>query len=161
MIEVRIHGRGGQGAVTASEILAVAAGYDGKYSQAFPFFGVERRGAPVMAFTRIDEKPIRVHQHVYEPDVILVLDPTIPEEIYLQGKKESTKLVVNGQDVDATSIALEVLGKPIVNTAMLGALIKKVPLVSMDSLKKAVLERFPGQLGDKNWEAVKRTYDKA
>ena len=114
-----------------------------------------------MAFTRIDEKPIRVHQHVYEPDVIMVLDPTIPEDIYLQGRKESTKVVVNGQDVDATSIALEVLGKPIVNTAMLGALIKKVPLVSLDSLKKAVMERFPGPLGEKNWEAVKRTYEKA
>ena len=160
MIEVRIHGRGGQGAVTASEILAVAAGYDGKYSQAFPFFGVERRGAPVMAFTRIDDKPIRVHQHVYNPDIIVVLDPTIPEEIYLSGKKENTQIIINGKDVDATAIALDVIGKPIVNTAMLGALVKKTGIVSLDSLKKAVYERFGERLGEVNWRAVMQTYEK-
>ena len=75
MKEIRFHGRGGQGAVTAAELLAVSVGYSGKYSQAFPFFGVERRGAPVMSFCRLDEKPIRIHQQVYEPDVIVVLDP--------------------------------------------------------------------------------------
>ncbi|MFA5382913.1 MAG: 2-oxoacid:acceptor oxidoreductase family protein, partial [Candidatus Micrarchaeia archaeon] len=96
MIEVRIHGRGGQGAVTAAELLAIAVGYKGKYSQSFPYFGVERRGAPVQAYCRIDDKPIRVHQNVYTPDYVVVLDPTLISSINVcEGLKKGGTVIVN------------------------------------------------------------------
>src|SRR5664280_145387 len=96
MIEVRFHGRGGQGAVTAAEILAKAAFEDGKYCQAFPFFGVERRGAPVMAFTRIDDQPIRRRYQVYKPDYVVVLDDGLLEVVdVFSGLKEGGKVIIN------------------------------------------------------------------
>ena len=96
MIEVRFHGRGGQGAVTAAEILAKAAFEDGKYCQAFPFFGVERRGAPVMAFTRIDDQPIRRRYQVYKPDYVVVLDDGLLEVVdVFSGLKEGGKIIIN------------------------------------------------------------------
>ncbi len=173
MKEIRFHGRGGQGAVTAAELLAVSVGFGGKYSQAFPFFGVERRGAPVMSFCRIDENPIRIHQQVYEPDVIVVLDPSLDSEMVSKGLKNGGIAVVNTKQqasetgikaekiftVDATGIALKDLGRPIVNTAMLGAFAKATGLAELEAIKKAVGERFSGALSEKNMKAVEDCFN--
>ncbi|WP_292459613.1 pyruvate ferredoxin oxidoreductase subunit gamma [Methanothermococcus sp.] len=171
MIEIRFHGRGGQGAVTAAQILAKAAFYDGKFSQAFPFFGVERRGAPVMAFTRIDDKKIRLRSQIYEPDYVVVQDPTLLDTIDVtSGLKKGGKIVINtnkdikleGYDtytIDATDVALEVLGLPIVNTVILGAFTGVTGEVTIDSLKKAIMDTFPKKLGEKNAKAAEVAYN--
>lgn len=172
MIEIRIHGRGGQGAVTAAEVLAVAAFKDGKFSQAFPFFGTERTGAPVASFCRIDEKFIRVREHVYNPDYALVLDSTLlSNSDVLKGLKESGMLIVNTQDaikiktkarvkkIDLTVIALEIIGKPFVNIPMLGAFAAATGIVSLKSLEKAVKEKFPKNVADVNVKCLKKVYD--
>lgn len=171
MIEIRFHGRGGQGAVTAAEILAKAAFEDGKYCQAFPFFGAERKGAPVMAFSRINDKPIRRRYQVYNPDYVIVLDETLLEAIdVLSGLKDGGKVIINskndaklGEDIDsynidATGIALDILGIPIVNTVMLGAFASITSEVSLDSIIKIIKETFPGKIGEKNAEASKIAY---
>ena len=175
--EIRWHGRGGQGAVTASMILAMAAVYEGKYAQAFPEFGAERRGAPVKAYTRIDDEPIRTRAPILSPDIVVVLDPSLPKELYLQGVKPSTVFIVNtkrgreevardlGVDpgrvhtVDATRIALEILKVPIVNTAMVGALIGVVPLVRLESVERAIRETFGGRIAEANVLAVRKAYE--
>ena len=172
MIEIRFHGRGGQGAVTAAEILAKAAFEDGKYSQAFPFFGVERRGAPVMAFTRIDDKPIRRRYQVYNPDYVLVLDEGLLNVVdVFSGIKDGGVVLLNTAGtfssekaevytIDATGIALEKLGRPIVNTVMLGAFAGATGIVGIDSLIKIIQETFPGAIGEKNSEAAEVAYEK-
>jgi 2-oxoacid:acceptor oxidoreductase gamma subunit (pyruvate/2-ketoisovalerate family) len=173
MKEIRFHGRGGQGAVTAAELLAVSVAYGGKYSQAFPFFGVERRGAPVMSFCRVDERPIRIHQQVYEPDVIVVLDSSLDPKMMSKGLKSDGIAVVNTKaqasetgiiaskiyTVDATGIALRNLGRPIINTAMLGAYAKATGTVGLEDVIKAVRERFTGPLADKNARAVEECFN--
>lgn len=175
MKEIRFHGRGGQGAVTAADILATATFYDGKYCQAFPFFGVERRGAPVMAFARIDDKFIRQRSQIYEPDYIVVQDATILDTIdVLHGLKPEGNAIINTEKkkeelnlktdadiytVNATKIALDVLGVPIVNTAMLGTFAAVTAEVTLDSLKKAINKRFPEKLAAKNIRAVETAYD--
>ncbi len=174
--EIRWHGRGGQGAVTASMVLAMAAIYEGKYAQAFPEFGAERRGAPVKAYTRIDDEPIRTREPILHPDIVVVLDPSLPKKLYLEGVKDTTVFVVNTKKsarefasmlevpvdrvytVDAFKIALDILKVPIVNTAMVGALVGVVPIVSIESVKKAVLNTFSGKLGQVNVMAVERAY---
>jgi pyruvate ferredoxin oxidoreductase gamma subunit/2-oxoisovalerate ferredoxin oxidoreductase gamma subunit len=162
MYEVRFHGRGGQGAVTAANILAIAAFKEGKDVQAFPMFGVERRGAPVMAFTRMDEKPIDIKTQIYEPDAVVVLDPTLLEVVdVLKGLKPQGKVILNSAKepsefdfgdtqvftVDATTIAADNhLGSrtnPIVNTAILGAFSRAVGNVGMDAIKEAIMENAP------------------
>jgi 2-oxoacid:acceptor oxidoreductase gamma subunit (pyruvate/2-ketoisovalerate family) len=165
MIEVRFHGRGGQGAVVASEILAKAAVKEGLYAAAFPFFGVERRGAPVMAYCRIDERPIRIHAGIYEPDHVVVLDQGLIKLVdVLQGHKPGGSVVVNTSKsmtqvglptdrrlvlVDATTIALNRgLGSgtaPIVNTAMLGAFARACPVVSIDSIVECIRASVPAK----------------
>lgn len=172
MIEIRFHGRGGQGAVTAAEILAKAAFEDGKYCQAFPFFGAERKGAPVMAFSRINDRPIRRRYQVYNPDYVIVLDETLLEAVdVLSGLKEDGKVIINttndvnlGENVDsysidATGIALDILGVPIVNTVMLGAFASATGIVTLDSIIKITKETFPGKIGEKNAEAAKIAYE--
>ncbi|XRP97005.1 pyruvate ferredoxin oxidoreductase subunit gamma [Methanocaldococcus sp. 16A] len=171
MIEIRFHGRGGQGAVTAAQILAKAAFYDGKYCQAFPFFGVERRGAPVMAFTRIDDKKIRLRSQIYNPDYVVVQDATLLESVnVVEGLKENGAVVINTvkddldlgfktYTIDATGIALDVLGIPIVNTAMVGAFAGATKLVTLESVKKAILDTFKGKLGEKNAKAAEVAYN--
>ena len=171
MIEIRFHGRGGQGAVTAAEILAKAAFEDGKYCQAFPFFGAERKGAPVMAFTRIHDKPIRRRYQVYNPDHVLVLDETLLEAVdVLSGLKKEGKVIVNSKNdlklgnadvhtIDATGIALDTLGVPIVNTVMLGSFAKVTGEVSLDSIIKIIKETFPGKIGEKNAEAARIAFE--
>ena len=179
MIEIRFHGRGGQGAVTAANILAEAAFLEGKYVQAFPFFGVERRGAPVTAFTRIDEKPIRIKTQIYEPDVVVVLDPSLLDTVDVTaGLKEGGMVIINTEKtkeevleklkkkpaklalVDATTIALEILGLPITNTSILGAVAKATGLVKVESVEEAIKDTFSGELGEKNAKAAREAFEK-
>ncbi len=170
-IEIRFHGRGGQGAVTAARLLAEAAFIEGNYCQAFPFFGAERRGAPVMAFTRISKEPIRTHEQVYEPDFVVVLDPTLTGAVNVAaGLKNGGIIILNSKEVpenlkgakvalvDATTIAIESLGVPITNTTMLGALAKATGVVSLDSVRKVVEKKF-GKVAEKNFTAAKRAYE--
>jgi pyruvate ferredoxin oxidoreductase gamma subunit/2-oxoisovalerate ferredoxin oxidoreductase gamma subunit len=174
MIEIKFWGRGGQGAVTATELLAVAASMGGKYAQAFPFFGVERRGAPVKSFCMIDDKPIRIHQYVYNPKYVVILDASlIGRPDILEGFKKDGIVVVNTEKqknqlklkvknlfvVDATSIAIKNIGVPIVNTAMLGAFIKATNLVPLDAIKEAIKERFSPPLAEKNIKAIEECYN--
>lgn len=171
MIEIRIHGRGGQGAVTAASLLAMAAGHDDKFSQGFPAFGVERRGAPVKAFARISDSPITIRSQIYSPDYILIMDPTLCElpEI-TEGIKPETVIIVNGTDgqggfknktyyYDATSLALKVLGKDIVNTAILGVFAKATGLISLEGILDAIERNFPKKLSELNKALVTRVYE--
>ena len=162
MYEVRFHGRGGQGAVTAANILAVAAFKEGKDVQAFPMFGVERRGAPVAAFMRMDENSIDIKTQIYEPDAIVVLDPTLLEVVDVgNGLKKGGFVVINSAKpasefdfgevkvftVDATTIAvnnkLGTVTNPIVNTAILGAYSKAIGNVGMPAILEAISENAP------------------
>jgi pyruvate ferredoxin oxidoreductase gamma subunit len=174
--EIRIHGRGGQGSVTAAELLAVAAFEDGKYSQAFPAFGVERRGAPVMAFARISDRPIRLRSQIYEPDYVVVQDVTLLDVVNVAGGlKPDGKIILNTDRpkealsldtkaeviaIDATKIAMEILGRPIVNTTMIGAFCGASKEISLESISKAISERFKGDLGKKNQLAIKTAYER-
>jgi pyruvate ferredoxin oxidoreductase gamma subunit len=176
MIECRIHGRGGQGAVTSAELLALTAIEEGKYAQAFPSFGPERRGAPVMAFLRVDDKPIRLREKVYEPDVVAVLDPTVMHVAKVdEGLKPDGILVLNSAKsaedirkefgfkqriavVDATHIALETIGLPITNTVILGAMVKATGVVGKDSIQGPLANRF-GPIAPKNQKAYDRAFD--
>ncbi len=179
-MELRWHGRGGQGVVTANEILAETAISEGKYVKAFPEFGPERMGAPIRAFTRISEDPIRVHSQVYEPDIVVVIDPTLIGKIdVLDGLKDDGFVLVNHHGspeelkkelgdvevhtVNATKISTEELGKPMVNTAMIGALTKVSPLVKFEALTDTLTDKFTGKLPDKvivkNISCLKRAYD--
>jgi pyruvate ferredoxin oxidoreductase gamma subunit len=177
MIEVRFHGRGGQGAVTSAELLALAAISEGKYAQAFPSFGPERRGAPVLAFVRTDDKPIRVRADIKEPDVVAVLDPGLLDIVNVtDGLKDNGILVVNTKKppgelkteygnkwrvatVDATTIARETIGVPIVNTTMLGAILKVTNLVRISSLEKPLQDRFGGRASG-NLKACQTAFEK-
>ena len=174
MEEIRFHGRGGQGAVTAAMILSVAAFKDGKYSQAFPKFGVERRGAPVQAFTRISDSFIRRKSAVYNPDVLVVLDSTLFGAVdIIDGFNSDGMIVVNTnksadelglsdlnvKTLDVSALALEVLGRDIVNTAMLGAFAGFTGKVSLDGLFKGVDEHFSGSLAEKNKRLIQEVYD--
>jgi pyruvate ferredoxin oxidoreductase gamma subunit len=175
--EVRFHGRGGQGAWTASLLLAQAGLMEEKNIQSFPAFGPERAGAPITAYTRISDVKIELHSSVYEPDAVVVLDPTLLGPSVADGVSNKTKLVINsGEDpeylrkilgiddsevwtVDATSLAIKLLGRPITNTAMLGAIVKATGVVKLDSLLQVVNERFEGKIGEMNIELVKRAYE--
>ena len=179
LIEVRFHGRGGQGAWTASLLLAQAGLKEERYIQSFPAFGPERAGAPITAYTRISDKPIYIHSGVYEPDVVVVLDPTLLGPDVISGIKSETKLVINTEltpddvkyslglkdaeiwVVDATGLALTVLGRPITNTAMLGAFVKATGLVKLDSLLEVTKERFAGRIGELNKEVINVAYKEA
>lgn len=176
MIEIRLHGRGGQGAVTSAELLAQAAINEGKYAQAFPSFGPERRGAPVVAFCRIDDKPIRIRANIYNPDMVMVLDPSILRLVNCTaGLKDGGTLVTNtkytGEEikkelsithrlatVNATKIANEELGLPITNTVMLGALLKANEVVPAEALIEPLKKRF-GRIAEKNINAYRRAFD--
>ena len=178
-IGIRWHGRGGQGAVTSAELMAQAAIYEGKYAQAFPSFGPERRGAPVLAFNRISShKPIWVRAGVAEPDIVVVLDPGLLNIVNVtSGLKDDGVLVINIRGsfedievrfgakwkiamIDATTIARELLGVPIVNTTMIGALVKATGVVKLESLIEPLKKRF-GRLAEKNINAMKKAYQEA
>lgn len=174
MIEIRFHGRGGQGAVTASRIIAIAAYEEGKYSQAIPMYGTERRGAPLTAFVRIDDVRVRERELVHNPGISIVLDPLLAKQqsvvdnllpgglVILNSTEEPEDVKLGGDfkiaTVDATTIALETLGRPITNTAILGAFAKVTGLISVESIEKALKKNFPGRIGEMNIAAVKRSY---
>ncbi|MCP4113675.1 MAG: pyruvate ferredoxin oxidoreductase [Desulfobacteraceae bacterium] len=165
MQEIRFHGRGGQGAVIGSEVLAYAFFNEDKYVQAFPAFGVERRGAPVTAFCRIDDKPILLRNQIYKPDHIVILDASMIENVPVtQGLKKDGIIIINGRNtpdyyknllgsdfqiyvVDAAAIAVEnrlgSASNPIVNTAILGAFSRATGLVGIESVKLAVEDHVP------------------
>ncbi len=175
--EIRIHGRGGQGAVTSSQILAIAAFNSGKYCQSFPSFGVERRGAPVEAFARVSDKPINVRQHVYTPDCVIVLDPTLAETVQLaNGLKEDGVMIINSnktakefgfntkaavKTIDVTKVALEVIGKPFVNIAILGAYAAISGDITLDGINKAIDQEFTQKpkIGELNKAAAKKLFE--
>lgn len=165
MIEVRWHGRGGQGSFTAARLLGLAASvYDGRYAQAFPSFGPERRGAPVLGFTRIDDFKITDRSELDVCDYVIVLDETLWNSDVLSGLKPESIVIINTADaslyeketahkiiaVDATNLAIEFLGIPITNTAMLGALIGVTNIVDAESCKSAIRASMNPKLADKN-----------
>jgi len=170
ILEIVIHGRGGQGAVTAAELLAVSAFKDGKFTQAFPKFGPERRGSPVQSYCRISKDFITLRTQVYSPDHVIVLDDSLPRTVDItKGLSRNGIILINSDrkakfngfdvyTVDANKIAMEVLGRPIVNTVMLGAFAKATGLISLENLIESVKERFEGELRKKNVRAVKRAY---
>jgi len=178
IMEVRWHGRGGQGAWTASELLARAAIHEGKYIQSFPEFGPERMGAPVTAFTRISTEPIKIHCAVYNPDLVAIIDPTLLKTVPVtEGLNEEGTIIVNSKDapteirkmlnsnkgkvwaVPATEIAIKILGMPIGNTAMLGAVARVTGIVNLESIEKVVKERFRKDLAEKNFAVIKEAYE--
>ena len=176
MLEIRWHGRGGQGAVTSVELLALSAIEEGKYAQGFPSFGPERRGAPVTAFNRVDDKQIKIRSGIYHPDVVVVLDESLVALVDVaEGLKPEGILLVNTtksledlkKDIryegkiatcDATGIAWKELGVPITNTTMLGALLRATGIVKVESLEEPLKERF-GPLAVKNFNALKVAFE--
>jgi 2-oxoacid:acceptor oxidoreductase gamma subunit (pyruvate/2-ketoisovalerate family) len=180
MIEVRIHGRGGQGAVVAGKILACALFKEGKWVQSFPAFGVERRGAPVAAFTRFDKEKILVRNNIYEPEHVVVLDPTLLSVANVtDGLKKDGWILINARDgigdkdgdeygdyrvatVDANAIAIEHrLGSrsaPIVNTSILGGFARATGLVGIESIVQAIREEVPF-MPDENAQAARDAYN--
>lgn len=181
MVEFRWHGRGGQGAWTASELLARTALGEGKYIQSFPEFGPERMGAPVTAFTRISTEPIRLHCAIYDPDVVVVLDNTLLKTVPVTAglNRDEDCLIINSSDepaklkeelkvvkgsvwtVPATEIALKILGAPITNTALLGVVAKATEIVTLDGLEKTLKGRFRPDLAEKNFAVIKEAYREA
>src|SRR3972149_512587 len=172
ILEVRFHGRGGMGAVVASQILAEAAFLEGRWAQAFPFFGVERRGAPVTSFARIAPEAVEARTNVYAPDLVVVLDPSLLKGTdYLSGLKEGGTVVANtdgplavdteAYPIDATRIALEEgLGGrsvPIVNTAMVGALAGATHIVGRGAILRGIA-RFVPQKREANRRAAERAF---
>jgi 2-oxoacid:acceptor oxidoreductase gamma subunit (pyruvate/2-ketoisovalerate family) len=180
LVEIIFHGRGGQGAVTAANLLVAAALNDGnKGVQAFPFFGAERRGAPVRAFARISDEEINLRSEIYTPDIVIVLDESIMDIVdVLKGLKKEGKILINSRKkpkdfdfskkfvvatVDATGIALknEILvgGIPVVNTPILGAVPKILDRVTLKSIKETVKGKWRGDLAEKNMKATQDAYD--
>jgi pyruvate ferredoxin oxidoreductase gamma subunit len=182
MIEIRWHGRGGQGVKTASLLFAETSIEEGKYAQGFPEYGPERMGAPVKGFTRIDDKPIRIHSGIENPQVVVVLDQTLLETIDVtEGMPEDGVLIINTEltpkqvrekfgikrgkiyTVNATKIALETIGKPIPNTVMLGALIRVTGVLDLDTLLKNIAKKFSRRYSQKiiegNIQAIKKAFE--
>ena len=166
LIEIRIHGRGGQGAVTTAELLAIAFFHDGKYAQAFPSFGVERRGSPSTSFVRMSNKPIELREQIYEPDYAIIFDPSLIELVNA-AKGVKKKIIVNTDKPinacyteDVTKKAIEIFGKPIINTLILGTFAGFTKIVSLASLEKAVEQRFKGKdkIIEQNKRAIREAY---
>jgi len=181
IFQIRIHGRGGQGVVSAAEMLSITAFLEGAHAQAFPSFGSERMGAPVVAFCRIDDKEIRLREPVMTPDVLIVQDPTLLHQVDLfNGLDTRGYLLINtsksyldlglGDYVDrfpphhictvaATKWAMEYVGRPLPNAALLGAFAGLTYRVKLESVQTAIRQKFPGKLGDDNAKAAARAYD--
>ncbi len=180
MFQIRIHGRGGQGVVTAAELLSIAAFMEGKHAQAFPSFGSERMGAPVVAFCRIDDREIRSREPIMQPDALVIQDPTLLHSVdVFQGLSSSGYLLINStksfaalgideyvasfppghvRSVAATELALAHIGRPIPNAALLGGFAAMSGVISLDSVCAALRERFPGTVGQKNIAAATAAY---
>jgi pyruvate ferredoxin oxidoreductase gamma subunit len=183
MFQVRIHGRGGQGVVTAAELLSVAAFLEDKHSQAFPMFGSERTGAPVVAFCRFDEKPIRLREPIEEPDALIVQDPTLLHQVDLFGGvgPDAFILINTSRSLDelgigdflgtfrvdrvlaipASELAREHVGRPLPNAALLGAFAALTGALSLDSVTAAIRDRFAGRLGEANIAAAEAAHELA
>lgn len=178
MIEIRLHGRGGQGVVASGEMLALAAVYENKYCRAFPFYGSARRGSPVVAFAQIGEIEEATRCYVYTPDVVLILDPEIPKAVDVtNGLKKKGVIIWNTKlspeealrelegklskigVVDATTIALESFNRPIPNTALLGAFVRTTGMLKMKSIEMAIRRRFSGEVAKRNVVAARRGYE--
>jgi pyruvate ferredoxin oxidoreductase gamma subunit len=180
VIQVRIHGRGGQGVVTAAELLSVAAFADGRHAQAFPSFGSERTGAPVVSFCRIDDEPIRAREPIAEPDALIVQDPTLLHQVDLfAGLDPRGSILINSSrsfeelgigeligryarnrllTVPATDLAREHLGRPLPNAALLGGFAALSDAVSIESVARAIGERFGGRVGAGNIAAAEDAF---
>jgi len=188
MIQVRIHGRGGQGVVTAAELIAIAGFAEGLYSQALPSFGVERSGAPIQAFARLSSEAIIVREHIYQPNFIIIQDASLltsvdilfgadpktivmintgksPAEIFKAIKEQKIQSFVptisNIKTIDATKIALQIFGKNLMNTVILGAFAKISGHISLKSLHRAIAEKFSSKGSDiisKNQTAAEQAY---
>ncbi|MBR9677930.1 MAG: pyruvate ferredoxin oxidoreductase subunit gamma [Nanoarchaeota archaeon] len=175
MIEIRIHGRGGQGAVTASQLLAMAAFKEGYNVQAFPSFGTERTGAPVASFARLDKKQIKIRSQVYTPDYMLVLDPTLLNGLHItNGLKKNGLIIINTRrepeefklkhdvkTIDVTSQAVKIFHKPIVNTGLLAAFAAITKVISLKSVISAVNDKYDGKIAKMNVELVKKIYEES
>lgn len=181
MFQVRIHGRGGQGVVTAAELLSVAAFLEDKHSQAFPMFGSERTGAPVVAFCRFSDQPIRLREPIVEPDALIVQDPTLLHQVDLfDGVGRDSYVLINtsrsleelGIDeflrsfraervltVPATELAREHVGRPLPNAALLGAFAALTGTLSIDSVTAAIRDRFSGRIAEGNVAAAEAAYE--
>jgi len=181
MLEIRIHGRGGQGAVTAAEMLSVAAFREDRHAQAFPSFGSERTGAPVVSFCRIDEKPIRSREPISEPDALIIQDPTLLHQVdVFSGLRPDGYILINSSlgleemglgdladrfriermlTVPATELARKYLGRPMPNAVLLGGFAGLSGLISIDSVEAAIRERFSGKVGEGNCAAARAAYD--
>jgi len=181
MHQIRIHGRGGQGVVSAAEMLSVAAFIEGKYSQAFPSFGSERMGAPVVAFCRIDDKEIRSREPVAQPDVVIIQDPTLlrSTDVFAGLDLSGFVLINSGRTLEqldlitlqqklpaghahtvpATELALEYVGRPIPNAALMGAFAATTGIVRIEAVLSAIRQKFPGEIGEKNCSAAKEAFN--
>lgn len=181
MFQVRFHGRGGQGVVTASELLSLAAFAEGRYAQAFPSFGSERTGAPVMSFCRISDAPIRSREPVLAPDALIVQDVTLIHQVDLfSGLSSDGYVLINTSrsfgelglgelsdryphehllTVPATEIAIEHFGRPLPNAVLLGGFVALTGIVGLDALAEAVRGRFAGTLGERNVAAASAAHD--
>jgi 2-oxoacid:acceptor oxidoreductase gamma subunit (pyruvate/2-ketoisovalerate family) len=178
--EIRWHGRGGQGVVTSNQMLGKSALAEGNYIQAFPEFGPERTGAPVRAFLRISKNPIQIYAQVYQPDIVVCIDPTLLEVVNpVEGLKDGGVLVLNTTKtpeeirkkydfkggkvvtVDASKIAMDILGRPFYNMPTLAAAIKATDIVKLKTAIETVVERYPGKVGDLNKAAMERAAEEA
>lgn len=179
MFQVRIHGRGGQGVVTSSELLSIAAFLDGYWAQAFPNFGSERMGAPVTAYCRIDSHEIRTHEPISAPDALIVQDATLVHQVdILSGVNQDALILINTPhslddpsianyihgltkvfNVPASETARRHLGKPIPNLVLLGGLAALTGIITLQSLHEAIVKRFAGDLGEKNYTAAKELFN--
>ncbi len=179
LYEIRLHGRGGQGVVTAANLIAEAAVLEGLESQAIPFFGAERRGSPVVSYVRISDKPIRIHSKVEEPDIVIVFDEKLMSIVnVLEGLKDNGILVINSSrkpselnlpkkvtvvTVNASSIVIKlglvVAGWPLVNTAMLGAFSRVFKLISLEAFERAIRNHWSGKAAELNIKAMKEAYN--
>ena len=181
MFEIRLHGRGGQGVVTAAELMSVSAFDEGKHAQAFPSFGSERMGAPVASFCRISDSEIRLREPVMEPDAVIIQDPTLLHSVdVFAGLRPSGFLLINStrrftelgiseftnqfppnhvRVIDATEIAQRHIGRPVPNAALLGGFAALTQCLAIGSVHKAIRERFPGPVGEANVAAAQEAYD--
>jgi pyruvate ferredoxin oxidoreductase gamma subunit len=181
MFQVRIHGRGGQGVVTAAEMLSIAAFEDGKHAQAFPTFGSERTGAPVTSFCRIDDQPIRVREPVSEPDALIIQDPTLLHQVKVfSGLSEDGYVLINTsrsledlgleefaerlspmhlRTVPASEIAAEHLHRPVPNTALAGGFAALTGVITPEAVAKAIRQKFSGEVAERNVLAARAAYD--
>ncbi|MEN9711100.1 MAG: hypothetical protein RL441_1092 [Actinomycetota bacterium] len=181
MFQTRIHGRGGQGVVTAAELLSVAAFIDGKFAQAFPSFGSERTGAPVVSFARFDDKPIRLREPVLHPDALIIQDPTLLHQVNLfAGVDDEAYILINTRKqwtelgleefvsdrlahrhltVPATDFAMEFIGRPLPNAALLGGYAAETKQVKLESVLQAIEERFPSKIAKQNQQAAQAAFN--